>query len=290
MDMVSYLMGKAAARRSGGGGGGTTITGFIGEGEHIWYEFPLEEGRLKIDGDGETVSLDKGYLSYLNGVFTVFPAKTIEITSNVGNADHLLRGISPGAEAVKVTGSLQGSASYCFGAFDCDTLDVSGLSLNAVTTFEGMFGGFTGKKIILPKINSEATSFSLMFHSCKSLEEITGLGDASFLSDKYVNFSSFLRNSDKLTEITLPKISETGSGLGIMYMFYNCTALKTIYAGVEWDSRGKEKPSSSKARPFIGCYALVGGAGTVFDSVNTNVEMAHIDTAENPGYFTLKEA
>ena len=37
---------------------------------------------------------------------------------------------------------------------------------------------------------------------------------------------------------------------------------------------------------FSGCSALVGGADTTFTWAHIDATYAHIDTAENPGYFT----
>ena len=39
---------------------------------------------------------------------------------------------------------------------------------------------------------------------------------------------------------------------------------------------------------FNDCYALVGGAGTTYDSAHNNIEYARIDTPTIPGYFTAK--
>ena len=39
---------------------------------------------------------------------------------------------------------------------------------------------------------------------------------------------------------------------------------------------------------FDGCTSLVGGAGTKYDASWTYYDRAHLDSKENPGYFTAK--
>lgn len=61
-------------------------------------------------------------------------------------------------------------------------------------------------------------------------------------------------------------------------------AIETIYAKSALDFTG----ATSSTSMFRACTSLVGGNGTTFDSSKTSATMAHIDTAENPGYFTAK--
>ena len=71
-------------------------------------------------------------------------------------------------------------------------------------------------------------------------------------------------------------------------MFYNCSNLTTIYAGISWDVQNV----SSSAQMFKLCTSLVGGQGTAYSSSNpTDKTYAHIDGGtSNPGYFTAKNA
>ena len=66
-------------------------------------------------------------------------------------------------------------------------------------------------------------------------------------------------------------------------MFYNCSNLTTIYAGISWDVQNV----SSSAQMFTGCTSLVGGKGTTYDASHVDKTYARIDGGtSNPGYFT----
>ena len=90
----------------------------------------------------------------------------------------------------------------------------------------------------------------------------------------------------KLSCIALTKLDlssfDTAKVNNMQQMFYKDYNLKTIYASdkfvttVAWSSK----------QMFDGCTAIVGGNGTVYDSKNIGSGYAHIDTADNPGYFT----
>ena len=62
-------------------------------------------------------------------------------------------------------------------------------------------------------------------------------------------------------------------------MFDGCAALATITAS-DWSA------TVTSGNMFNGCTSLVGGNGTTYDADHTDAAYAHIDTADNPGYFT----
>ena len=68
-------------------------------------------------------------------------------------------------------------------------------------------------------------------------------------------------------------------------MFNTCSNLVTIYVSNDWSTTLVTSGNSM----FSSCTKLVGGNGTVFDSSNVTHTYARIDTAETPGYLTLKE-
>ena len=68
-------------------------------------------------------------------------------------------------------------------------------------------------------------------------------------------------------------------------MFGWCESLTTVYASDDFVTTAVENSEDM----FTGCTALVGGAGTAYDSAHVNAEYARIDGGtEAPGYFTRK--
>jgi hypothetical protein len=71
-------------------------------------------------------------------------------------------------------------------------------------------------------------------------------------------------------------------------MFYECTALTTIYVSSGWSTAAV----TASDYMFYNCTNLVGGKGTTWNASNpTDKTYAHIDGGpSNPGYFTAKNA
>lgn len=117
-----------------------------------------------------------------------------------------------------------------------------------------------------------------MFFGCTSLPE---LNVTSFNTSNVKNMGEMFSNCIKLTKLDLSSF-DTAKVDNMQQMFYKDYNLKTIYASdkfvttVAWKSK----------QMFDGCTALVGGNGTVYDSKNVGSGYAHIDAADNPGYFT----
>ena len=66
-------------------------------------------------------------------------------------------------------------------------------------------------------------------------------------------------------------------------MFQYCINLKTIYVSEKFSL----EKATSTSQMFLGCTALVGGAGTAYNPTFIDGTAAHIDGgSENPGYFT----
>ena len=149
--------------------------------------------------------------------------------------------------------------SYMFAAFyNQIILDLSNFNTANVTSMEGMFSGSHGlTSVNVTNFNtSNVTNMRDMFNDCSSLES--------------VDFTNF--NTDNLENT--------------IYMFYNCSSLKSIYAGGGWNAGN----ISESEGMFLGCTALVGGMGTVYDPSHIDAAYAHIDGGTaNPGYFTAKD-
>lgn len=84
----------------------------------------------------------------------------------------------------------------------------------------------------------------------------------------------------------LPKLDltsfDTANLLSAIHMFYGCEKLEQISASELWDMNS----AVSTENMFLGCTALTGGRGTVYDSTVTDKTLARIDTADHAGYFT----
>lgn len=96
---------------------------------------------------------------------------------------------------------------------------------------------------------TNVTSFAYMFHNCRGL---TSLDVSNFDTAKATSFAA---------------------------MFYSCSGLTTIIAG-DWSA------SVTSTNMFDDCTSLVGGNGTTYNSSHIDATYAHIDVADNPGYFT----
>ena len=66
------------------------------------------------------------------------------------------------------------------------------------------------------------------------------------------------------------------------YMFNNCVNLTTIYVGEKWSNANV----IFNINTFNNCTKLVGGNGTTYSILDASY--ARVDTAETPGYLTLK--
>lgn len=125
------------------------------------------------------------------------------------------------------------------------------------------------------------------FRNLVSLTEIEGLNylNTSEVSD----MSAMFFNCHKLTSLDLSSFDTHKVGR-MDQMFGYCTNLQTIYVGSEWSTNGLGD-FVKKFEIFEGCVNLKGGLGTTYDEKHINGYYAHVDGgADNPGYFTWKEA
>ena len=130
-------------------------------------------------------------------------------------------------------------------------------SINAVRPSTVDLSGLKISTTVQKKLNlpSNVTNMDYMFYKCRSL---TNLDLSSFNTENVTNMSE---------------------------MFYNNRSLKTISVSNLWDTSNV----SSGSNMFASCYNLKGGAGTVYDSNNTELSYAHVDGGpSNPRYLTYK--
>ena len=124
-----------------------------------------------------------------------------------------------------------------------------------------------------------ATSFYEMFRGCSSL------GDLDFEtmeSGKVTNFGEMFYGCSSLTNLDISSLS-SASATSCGSMFRSCPKLTTIYA-----SEGLDFSGLASQWVFTGSSKIVGGNGTKSSSGEVHASRARIDTAETPGYFTLK--
>ena len=126
---------------------------------------------------------------------------------------------------------------------------------------------------------SNVRSMSEMFYGCVAL---TKLDLSNFDTSNVRSMHAMFYNCSALTELDLSNF-DTSKVTNMGNMFYGCAALETIYTApdADWSS-----VSEKSYHMFEGCTKLVGGKGTVYDSNHDNATYAHVDSDDNPGYFT----
>lgn len=98
--------------------------------------------------------------------------------------------------------------------------------------------------------------------------------DTSNVTDMFGMFSG----CTALTSLDLSNFN-TSNVTAMGGMFSGCSGLTTIIAN-DWSA------IDSSSNMFYNCTSLVGGNGTTYDADHTDATYAHIDVADNPGYFT----
>ena len=132
-------------------------------------------------------------------------------------------------------------------------IDLTSLNFEKLTDYQYMFRKSNATTITLGNVNLGNTDY--MFAECPSLQLIN-ISEAS--TDNWTSATSTFANSAKLI---------------------------TIYVGNDITS-GNIINSSNM---FLGCTAILGGDGTVYDANFVDRRYAKIDNENNPGYFTLYE-
>lgn len=165
---------------------------------------------------------------------------------------------------------------------DCahlESFSFEGLDLHNVQNMDELFCRCRMiNKISLKDCNiSNVTSMAYMFYNCTEIHEIdmTGCNTSNVESMEHM----FEECSSKLNYLDL-SMFDTTQVSNMDNMFNNCAALINIIVGPHFSMAGV----SLDTEMFLGCSNLKGGNGTLFSSTTAN--MARIDTASTPGYFT----
>ena len=163
------------------------------------------------------------------------------------------------------------------------SIDLSSLNTGKLTDMGQMFLNCSNlTSIDLSTFNTAGvTDMSNLFSGCSSLQSVNLSG---LNTDNLTNMYAMFNGCSSLTSLDLSNF-KTSDLTFISFLFSGCSNLTTIYVSDDWTVTG----TGSERDVFSGCTALVGGAGTVYDSNYTDNRYAHIDGgASNPGYFTAK--
>ncbi len=145
------------------------------------------------------------------------------------------------------------------------------------------------KKIIIDPSFTDfiPTDCSDWFESFVSLTEIEGLNYLN--TSEVTSMNDMFFNCHNLTSLDLSSF-DTYKVRRMDNMFANCNNLQTIFVGANWSTQ-ELTDFVKKFEIFEGCVNLKGGLGTTYDEKHINGYYAHVDGgADNPGYFTWKEA
>ena len=166
-------------------------------------------------------------------------------------------------------------------------LDLSGFDASKVTDMKQMFEDCSSlKNLNLRNFNTDsATNMGDMFCECSSLES---LDLSSFNTVNVTKMSYMFAYCSSLKTLDLSSFN-TRNVTNMEGLFHEDSLLTTIYVGESWSTENVStvEQDEAKGTMFHGCIALVGGAGTPYDSTHVDYTYAHIDGGEsNPGYFT----
>ena len=201
-----------------------------------------------------------------------------------GNCSNLTKLDVSGFKTDNVTSML----SMFWGCSGLTELDVSGFKTDKVTSMHGMFYGCSGlKKLDVSGFKTDnVTDMRLMFYGCSGL---TSLDVSGFKTDKVENMYWMFASCKSLTSLDLSGF-KTDNVTDMSHLFAFCNQLSTIYASERWNMDNVDRSSEDNIKMmFSGCFKIVGGKGTIYDSDHTNDDYARIDEGPSkPGYFTMK--
>ena len=168
--------------------------------------------------------------------------------------------------------------SVMFDGSQATTLDVSNFDTSNVTYMDGMFFGNQATTLDVSNFDtSNVTNMYGMFSDSKATTLDVSNFDTSNVTDM-----SWMFSRSQATTIDLSSF-DTSKVTNMSYMFYKATNLKTIYGS----SKFVTTAVTDSTDMFSDCTALVGGAGTKYNSSYVGKTYARIDGGtSNPGYFT----
>lgn len=163
---------------------------------------------------------------------------------------------------------------------DCNkitTCDMSTWDTSKVKTMSGMFNNcWAWLDLNVDNFDtSKVENFSAMFGTTK-MESF-----APKLNTSSATWMSSMFGYTKLKELDLSTF-DTRNVEEFAHMFTSNFDLERIIVGPNF----VVNPGAGSTSMFLQCYNITGGNGTGYDATKVDGSMAHIDTADNPGYFT----
>ncbi len=209
------------------------------------------------------------------------------ITSNVTNMQNMFRNCS-NLTSLDLSNFNTNNITNMLSMFNnCSSLtsiDLSHFNTSSVTNMGGMFSNCSSlTSIDLSNFDtSSVTNMSGMFGSCSSL---TSIDLSNFDTSSVTNMSGMFTNCSNITSIDLSNF-DTSKVTNMSTMFSICQKLKTVYVSDKWNTINL----TSSEQMFRQSIALVGGAGTTYNSGYIDKTYARIDGGvDSPGYFTYKD-
>ena len=161
-----------------------------------------------------------------------------------------------------------------------EALDVSGFKTANVTNMSYMFSGC--RAVLELDVSGFDTScvnnMSSMFSGNSALTE---LDLSSFQTINVTNMDYMFSSCTGLTSLDLTSF-DTFDVTSMKRMFQKCGALETVRVSDAWTTENVTESENM----FLGCTAVKGGNGTVYDAEHIGAEYARIDVNGTPGYFT----
>ena len=137
-------------------------------------------------------------------------------------------------------------------------------------------------KFVYDAADYRPTQCSCWFYKYENLATIQGL--ANLNTSKATSLAYMFFDCWSLTSLDLSGF-DTAKVTDMSFMFSFCSSLKTIFVSDAFATTGVTYSGDM----FFDCTALVGGAGTAYDSAKTDATYARIDGGPSaPGYFTYK--
>ena len=131
---------------------------------------------------------------------------------------------------------------------------------------------------------ASATWLYQMFYECSSL---VSLDAGALVAPNVTDIGAMFQNCSSLETLDISGLSSANI-TGCDNSFRSCPNLTTIYVREGFNLSGLAN-TGNKQWMFTGTTSLVGGNGTKASVAKvTGTSYARIDTAETPGYFTLK--
>ena len=131
---------------------------------------------------------------------------------------------------------------------------------------------------------TSATWLYQMFYGCSSL---VSLDAGALVAPNVTDIGAMFQGCSSLETLDISGLS-SASITGCDNVFRSCPTLTTIYVQKDFDLSGLAN-TGNRQWMFFSTSCLVGGNGTKASVAKvTGTSYARIDTAETPGYFTLK--